>query len=1013
MNAESKDGAARAFVRSLNILLKFARLYEFGHARTTAQFETTWREFRIAMPENSTNGLLLGASGNQLLLDGVPLGVAAGERIFAHLLSSSGIASIFFAPNVSQAQLARFVRAFPSGNAKPAQLAEQLKSALAGDTSIRVNEIRFVAEDSSTAGFHVAAQLTARALGGGNSEQFKSWFDDPQKLLQLIVAAEGSRGGPGGGGPSGGGPGGGGPGSGGPGSGGPGGGSGGPGGGGPGGPGNGGSGGSGGSFSALFGTSVGGGGGTGGPGTGPGGPGGLYHSSDEAAGSAEASGAPGTLGPIRPGRWASATALLRDAGGGPSVATLPPTSVGAGGLSGVSPMSGGFAVEEQEIRSLLSLFAQLGNSRKDPEKSIDPATFQSRLSTLPVRTQFTLQQALAGLAAQAPTERPNTPMLLKLAEHVAIRFALDSYERGEVKVNSVHQLMERMNQELDSLRKILSSHEEVMANAGLEVQSFTEVLDQQFWQQVPEEEKKKVLISDEAWCVPPRNARLFLDDLLRRNELKSVNEILISYTKCISNSESNARRATAIGLSDMADLYAGGDGSVLIDALGRVGTQLAAERDPDLQTLIGAAYVRLSQEAATRRYYPAMQQALASLEAVEAQRPGSTQSLRPRIGVEERIPEFLEEALRVGEIPDGLTDLLQHMPGVAIRNLVARFTNCGFREDCDVMIRIAQQLGPEALNCLIDGLRSAPALEAAEMVGLLSCLHPSSLEEFLPARLAEWQRISHDRVVRQISAGGSPARGGLLLMIFDFLDPLIRPLALDEIGVSGDLKSVEKLMILAQTEPKEQHQWYLRLKAIEALGRLRAQAATGLLQQILDARQTWRWSYHSELRIAAAQALAQVDPNGFSERISNSNLERGDLVLEPIGPDPNAPCVRQRRYERLKLSRPLAAMTTNLRDNFRMDILELNLGGGLATSDRHLAPGTLLSIKINNGMRPIRAKAIVRASRPQALAFEFAEIELEERSKLRRCILGLGGLPIVASPLNRSRRRGRSLLSKS
>jgi len=41
------------------------------------------------------------------------------------------------------------------------------------------------------------------------------------------------------------------------------------------------------------------------------------------------------------------------------------------------------------------------------------------------------KQALAGLAAQAPNEKPDRPMLLKLAEHVAIRFALDSYERGE------------------------------------------------------------------------------------------------------------------------------------------------------------------------------------------------------------------------------------------------------------------------------------------------------------------------------------------------------------------------------------------------------------------------------------------------------------------------------------------------------------------------------------------------------------------------------------------------------
>src|ERR1700761_395056 len=190
--------AARAFVRSLNILLKFARLYEFGHTRTGAQFETTWRELKAALDESAGSGLLLGASGNQILLDGVPLGAAAGERAFAQLLTSSGIASIHFGTTTSQAQFARFVRGFPSGNAKPTALAEQLKATLAGDTSIKINEIRYVAEDSSVAGIKMAANLTAKVLGG-QSDRVKDLFDDPNKLLQMILAAESSRG-PGGGG---------------------------------------------------------------------------------------------------------------------------------------------------------------------------------------------------------------------------------------------------------------------------------------------------------------------------------------------------------------------------------------------------------------------------------------------------------------------------------------------------------------------------------------------------------------------------------------------------------------------------------------------------------------------------------------------------------------------------------------------------------------------------------------------------------------------------------------------
>src|SRR5947207_4866099 len=196
---QEQRGGARAFVRSLNILLKFARLYEFGHARTAAQFETAWKELRGALDDSSGGGVLLGASGNQILLDGVPLGSAAGERSFAQLLISSGIASIHFSPALTQPQFARFVRAFPSGNAKPSSLAEQLKTALAGDNSIKVNEIRYVAEDASVAGIKVAAQLTQKVLGAAG-DKFRDFFEDPNKMLQMILAAESMRASGGGGG---------------------------------------------------------------------------------------------------------------------------------------------------------------------------------------------------------------------------------------------------------------------------------------------------------------------------------------------------------------------------------------------------------------------------------------------------------------------------------------------------------------------------------------------------------------------------------------------------------------------------------------------------------------------------------------------------------------------------------------------------------------------------------------------------------------------------------------------
>jgi hypothetical protein len=986
--------AARAFVRSLNILLKFARLYEFGHTRTGAQFETTWRELKTALDESAGSGLLLGASGNQILLDGVPLGAAAGERAFAQLLTSSGIASIHFGTTTSQSQFARFVRGFPSGNAKPTALAEQLKATLAGDTSIKINEIRYVAEDSSVAGIKMAANLTAKVLGA-TSDKFKDLFDDPNKLLQMILAAESSRG-PGGGGS------------------------------GPG-VGGGGSGVGGGGSGTLWDTGAGGSGGSGGSG---GGNGGFYSdgSSDGGAGvgvgvggggtgsSASAGGVGGGLGPLGPGvasggpsgggaghggdpgpapKWRTASALLRGAMSPETAA--PPTG------------QGGFAVAEDDVRQMLALFAQLGKSRKDPEARSEVPNFQSRLSAMPVRAQVTLQQALAGLAAQAPTEKADKPMLLKLAEHVAIRFALDSYERGELRVNAVKQLLDRMNSEIEGLRKILSSQEEMMANAGLQVQSYTELLDQDFWEQVPDENKKEVLTSEEAWCVPPRNVRVFLEDMLKRGELKTVNEILMKYAACIGLENPEARRTTAIGLSDLAELYGSGDGSALMEGIRRLGNQLAIEREPELQTLISAAFVRLSQEAASKRCYPAMQQALASLDSVEAQRPGSTQSLRPRIGAEERMPEFVEEALRSGQIADGMVEILALMPKTTLHYVTNRFGHCGFREDCELLGEIVHTLGEEAVNRLMEALQTAPAAEAAETVGLLTQLAPEAVAKILPVRLAQWPRSAHDRTIRQLSSAPVEARANLLVELYDSLDPMIRPLAIDEMGMSGHHVCISKLLELAQdsTTPG-----FTRLKSVEALGRLRATAASQLLQHMMEAKQLWRYSHHDELRIAAAQALMRIDAPLALEKLAPSGLDRKDLTLEPTDPDPNASVIRQRRYARLKLSRNLTATSTNLRENIKLTIPELNLGGGIGAGDRHLAPGSILSLKFTSGVRAIKAQAVVRGARPQAMAFEFVDMDLEERGRLRKLLLELGGLPVAAQATNRTKRRGRVAMLK-
>src|SRR5437879_2729795 len=79
-----------------------------------------------------------------------------------------------------------------------------LPISLAGAQGIHINEIYFVATDARLKDASMAAQIAAASLGG-DQEEFRQWLNDPQKLLELIAAAQGSKSGgvsgPGPGGP--------------------------------------------------------------------------------------------------------------------------------------------------------------------------------------------------------------------------------------------------------------------------------------------------------------------------------------------------------------------------------------------------------------------------------------------------------------------------------------------------------------------------------------------------------------------------------------------------------------------------------------------------------------------------------------------------------------------------------------------------------------------------------------------------------------------------------------------
>jgi len=425
----------------------------------------------------------------------------------------------------------------------------------------------------------------------------------------------------------------------------------------------------------------------------------------------------------------------------------------------------------------------------------------------------------------------------------------------------------------------------------------------------------------------------------------------------------------------------------MVAAVRKVGESLSKESDPELQSLLSASFVRLSSEASSRKLFGALGESCAAMDLVERQRPVLAQELRPRVGVENRLPEFIEDALRVTQVPADLLQVLRRNSRAAIEHLADRFFRCMRRDECDRMVDLVKELGGTGSQQLREMLRTGQPRHATSAVGLMSRLDVPSMLELLPTRLPEWNRFYHDIVVRQIAYGAAHDRGRSLLELLEILDPLVLPQAIDEIGMSGDRTAIPPLLVMADAGEAQDRSALLQLKAVESLGRLREPDAVPVLRNLLENKKMWKWANHRELRIAAAQALAKIDPRYGSQVLADTGLETAELAIAPLDAAPACPWVRQRRYERIVLPRTLSGTISSSWGKSSILIRELSLGGGMGTKEDNLRVGSEANLDISVGVRHVRAQVLLRRARVNEVGFEIVNTALESRYRLRRILV--------------------------
>lgn len=838
---ETLISASRAFVHSLNALLKSVRLYGLHHARSSKQLAETWNTLQAATGSDGHSGLLVETSGSRLVLDGTVLAPTVAENSLAQIFINAGVASVLFTSEVSKTSFTDFVKAFAGTNVKPAKLHSFLRDSF-GDysqTGIRINELRAGSANGASDG--------------------RNWLRDPARFAELIGVEEAAK-----------------------------------------------------QVRRLK----------------------SFDFGEELLGTAH---------------W-----------------------------EGQDPADRLLA--EDEIQSLVHFIA--GTSSGNQESSGDAVEWKRQFDELPSNARALVREVFAEVNSKLRPSRLDDSAWFRLTTDIAIRCATERFESGAISASAVRPFIENLASRIQSTVRMPAN------GRGIPSDSLSDVLERQFWASVSSTSKQNVLLSPQCWCVPARNVQQHVKE---RHGDSIAEQVLAQYARNICHVDSAVRRKTANGIMQIAETYLNAGRPALDEAVHSLGEQLSRERDAELQTLMSAVFVRFGQRAAETREFGAVRCTLDTLATLEKARPSWTRNLRPRIGIHDRIPQFIEEGLRDPAPNPDLIEVLRRTPEPAATQLSERLMRVTRASERESVVTMACSVGEPIRAHLRQTLELAPIGNAVRTVGLLSRIEPIVVEELLPQRIRSGQRPTHDEALRQLAMAAAPERGRTLTRMLVSLDSMILPMALDEIGMCGDASVAPEILRIAQGETLPDASDFIRVKAIEALGRLRAPEMEASLLQFVEARGTWRWTYPQEMRVAAAQALVKLDRERSMALLANSQLDARSLGLAPLDAKRDRDFVRYRRYQRIPMSHPVAAVIEWPRGKYQPSVQVLSLEGGLLSGNVPISVGTAASLRISSGIKPIRLEVLVRFAKASQAGVETIGMELEDRSRLRNLLLSAAG----------------------
>jgi hypothetical protein len=199
---------------------------------------------------------------------------------------------------------------------------------------------------------------------------------------------------------------------------------------------------------------------------------------------------------------------------------------------------------------------------------------------------------------------------------------------------------------------------------------------------------------------------------------------------------------------------------------------------------------------------------------------------------------------------------------------------------------------------------------------------------------------------------------------------------IDHIGMAQEFDAIPQLMDIAAGGHEVLRDQFVRIKAIEALARMRATQAASLFREISNKRDGLTYVEPAGLRTVAEDALALLVDRPESAQIRSTYEHTAHSGVSFVVP---------RRYSRVPLESPLQAQIAGGRQSAAR-VTMISLGGAYLQSPTKLNVGDTIKLEVRSGVRKIHFTAVVRNAGPSGNGVEFVHMKSDDRDKLRKLV---------------------------